>query len=167
MSNEGGPGTALSRRLGYLLKHAQQELTELTTKALAPFGIDGRELGVLLVIADREPPSQLQVAQRLGVDRTTMVSLLDTLEEKGLVSRHPDAEDRRRNVVELTEAGRDTLRRGTRASDEAERAFLAPLTSQDGEHLRKSLQAIVGQPGSRDALCGRFEQPDGGIEFLG
>jgi DNA-binding MarR family transcriptional regulator len=146
VSNDGGPGPELSRRLGYLLKHAQQELAELTTKALAPLGIDGRELGVLIVLAGHEPASQLQVAQRLSVDRTTMVALLDTLEEKGLVSRHPDAEDRRRNVVELTDAGRDTLRRGTRASDEAERAFLAPLSSPDGEHLRNSLHAIVSHP---------------------
>ena len=146
MSNDGEPCPELSRRLGYLLKHAQQQLSELTTKALAPFGIDGRELGVLLVLADHEPTSQLRVSQRLSVDRTTMVALLDTLEDKGLVSRHPDAGDRRRNVVELTDAGRGALRRGTKASDEAERAFLAPLSSQAAEHLRASLQAIVSHP---------------------
>jgi DNA-binding MarR family transcriptional regulator len=152
VSNDGRPGPELSRRLGYLLKHAQQELTELTTKALAPFGIDGRDLGVLLVLGGREPASQLQVAQLLGVDRTTMVTLLDTLEDKGLVSRHPDAEDRRRNVVELTGTGRDALRRATRASDEAERAFLAPLSSQDGEHLRNSLHGHRDPSGPQELL---------------
>lgn len=80
-----------------------------------------------------------------------MVTLLDTLEDKGLVSRHPDAEDRRRNVVELTDAGRDALRRAARASDEAERAFLAPLSSQDGEHLRNSLRSIVTHPDRRNS----------------
>lgn len=97
-------------------------LEGLYAKALAPFGIDARELGVLLLLAGHEPASQQQAAKRLGVDRTTMVAVLDTLQAKGLVSRHPDAEDRRRNVVELTDAGRETLRHATRASDDAERA---------------------------------------------
>jgi DNA-binding MarR family transcriptional regulator len=148
MSSTDGPGPELSRRLGYLLKHAQLQMTELTTKALTPYGIDGRELGVLLVLADGEPTSQQQAAQRLGIDRTTMVAMLDTLEDKGLVARHPDANDRRRNVVELTEAGQDTLRRATEASDAAEREFLAPLSPQAARQLRNSLHTIVSHPDS-------------------
>ncbi|MET0233783.1 MAG: MarR family transcriptional regulator [Kibdelosporangium sp.] len=151
MSRTEGPGPELSGRLGYLLKHAQLQMTELLTKALAPYGIDGRELGVLLVLAGREPASQQQAAQRLGIDRTTMVAMLDTLEGKGLVSRHPDADDRRRNVVELTEAGQSTLRQATEASDAAEREFLAPLSPQIAQHLRNSLQTIVTRPQNPDA----------------
>jgi DNA-binding MarR family transcriptional regulator len=78
-----------------------------------------------------------------------MVALLDALEGKGLVSRRPHADDRRRNVVEVTKAGQDTLRRAAEASDEAERAFLAPLSSQAAQHLRDSLQAIVARPGGQ------------------
>ncbi len=119
---------------------------ELNEEALAPCGIDGRELGILLVIAGHEPGSQQQAAQRLGIDRTSMVARLDALEDKGLVSRHPHAEDRRRNVVELTDAGWDTVRRATKASEGAEATLLAPLTDQDGERLRRALQAILGLP---------------------
>jgi DNA-binding MarR family transcriptional regulator len=134
----------MSSRLGYLFKHAGMRLAELNEKALAPYGIDARELGILLLLAGHEPASQQQAAQRLGVDRTTMVALLDTLEAKGLVSRHPHTEDRRRNVVELTTVGQETLRRATKASDDAERVLLAPLSPQDGRHLRDVLQLIVG-----------------------
>src|ERR1700744_1201527 len=102
MSSDSGPGPEMSSRLGYLFKHAGMRLAELNEKALAPYGIDARELGILLLLAGHEPASQQQGAQRLGVDRITMVALLDTLEAKGLVSRHPHTEDRRRNVVELT-----------------------------------------------------------------
>ena len=146
-----GPGPELSRRLGYLLKHAQLLMAELNAKALAPYGLNGREVAVLLVIADREPTSQQQAAQRLGIDRTTMVAMLDTLEGKGLVSRHPDADDRRRNVVELTDAGKDTLRRAAKASDDAERQFLAPLSAQAAEQLRESLQALVFHPDNQSS----------------
>lgn len=118
-------------------------MTELNDRALAPYGIDGRDLGALIALTGRDPSSQLQAARRLGIDRTTMVALLDTLETKGLVVRRPLAGDRRRNVVELTEAGQETLRRATEASDEAERALLAPLSAAAAQRLRETLHTIV------------------------
>jgi DNA-binding MarR family transcriptional regulator len=138
-----GPGPELTSRLGYLLKHAQMRLAGLTAAALTPYGLTGRELAVLLVVADGEPTSQQEAARRLGVDRTTMVALFDALEDKGLVARHPDAADRRKNVVELTDAGRSTLRGATDAADQAERDFLAPLTEPAARQLRAGLQTLI------------------------
>lgn len=143
MPNEQGPGAAVSGRLGYLLKHTGMRLQELSDQALAPFGITPHELPVLILIASHAPASQQQAAQRLGIDRTSMVALLDTLEAKGLVVRQPDTADRRRNVVELTDTGQDVLRRATLASDAAERELLGPLSEEDAQHLRDALRAIV------------------------
>ena len=137
------PAPELIDRLGYLLKHAQLMLAEHTADALRPYGISGRELAVLLVLDGREPASQQQAAGRLGIDRTTMVAFVDTLENKGLVERHPDANDRRRNVVVLTTAGQDTLRDASRASDEAERRFLAPLAESAAKQLKGSLRKVI------------------------
>ncbi len=143
MSNDEGPGPGVTRRLGYLLKHAQLRMAELSEQALAPFGVNGRELAVLNVLMGREPASQHEAARRLGIDRTTMVTLLDTLERKGLVSRHPHADDRRRNVVELTEIGHETVVKANAAAEVAESALLEPLNRADRQQLRESLQAIV------------------------
>ena len=111
----------LSTRLTYLLKRALVELEDLHAEHLAPVGISGRELGVLLLLdGRRDAPSQQQAAGRLGVDRTTMVGLVDALEAKGLVARRANAEDRRRNVLELTEDGHTTLARAVSASNKAE-----------------------------------------------
>ena len=146
MSIDSGPGPAVSRRLGYLFKHAEMRMEQLNSEALAPFHIDARELGILLVIAGHEPGSQQQAAQRLGIDRTSMVARIDALEDKGLVSRHPHAEDRRRNLVQLTGAGRDTVRRATEASARAEATLLASLTPLQAQRLREALQAVVAPP---------------------
>ena len=144
-SRPGGADAAdlLADRLGYLLKHAQQQLWTVSAAALKPFGISGRELAVLIVLADAEPASQQQAAQRLGVDRTTMVALLDALETIGLVARRPHAHDRRRNIVELTGTGRETLRAATAASDAAEQRFLAPLDPADARRLKESLRLLI------------------------
>src|ERR1700760_742105 len=140
MSNGEQPAPELTDSLGYLLKHAHLRLSEQTGKALALWGIDAKELGILVVIAGPEPLSQQQVAQRLGVDRTTMVAMLDALEGKGIVSRHPQAGGRGRNVVELTEAGRGTFRSSLKARDGAERGYLSSLAGPDARPPRPSLK---------------------------
>jgi DNA-binding MarR family transcriptional regulator len=139
------PATELTGRLGFLLKHAQQRLYELTGAALAPYGISGRELSVLLVLDALGPTSQQDAARRLGVDRTTMVALIDALEAKSVVVRRPYEEDRRRNVVGFTEHGYELFTRARAASDEAERRFLDPLALDDAgaELLRAQLRALI------------------------
>src|SRR6266566_2352485 len=138
-----GPPAELAGRLAYLLKHAQLGLAGLTAGALEPYGVSGRELAVLTVLAGDEPASQQQAARRLGVDRTTMVALIDTLEAKGLVRRHAHAEDRRRNVVELTAAGHGTLDQAGQAAEDAERRFLAPLSPREAQRLKAALLALL------------------------
>jgi DNA-binding MarR family transcriptional regulator len=130
-------------RLHYLLKHAQLRLGELTAPALASFGLSGRQCAVLMAVDERTPLSQQQVAERMGVDRTTMVALIDELEGKGLVQRRPDPVDRRKNVVALTEAGRGTAEAATRAVAEAERRFLAPLSDDEAAAFRAALRSTA------------------------
>lgn len=143
MSNDGGVGPQLGARLIYLLKHAFLDLEDLHTENLAPTGVTARELAVLLLLDGREPESQQQAAARLRVDRTTMVSLLDALEGKGLVARQADPRDRRRNVIGLTDTGRRALAQATTASDEAERRFLGELSQTDARHLRDLLRRVT------------------------
>ncbi len=126
--------------LGYLLKHAHLRFATLTDEALEPFGIDGKDFGALRVLARREPMSQLEVARTLRIDRTTMVALLDALERKGIVSRRPDPTDRRKNVVELTESGREAFDAAEVAYAGVESAFLAGV---DGQQFRRTLQTLL------------------------
>lgn len=147
----GGLAREPSSRLGYLLKQAWLSLGELTAAALEPYGVDGRELAVLLTLSGREPASQQQAARSLGVDRTTMVALLDALERKGLVARHPDAEDRRRNIVGLTASGADTMRHAAAAASSAESRFLEPLASADAQQFKQALRALVTADAGRQA----------------
>ena len=139
-----GPSEALASRLGYLLKHAQQRLVQAAGPAMEPYGIDGRELAVLTVLAADYPLSQHEAAERLGVDRTTMVALVDDLEAKGLVERHRSQQDRRKNIVQLTEAGTRCLDGAGRARDEVEREFLAPLGDELGRQFLRALQILAG-----------------------
>lgn len=137
---------ALASRLGYLLKHAQQRLAQAAEPVMLPFGIDGRELAVLTVLAAEIPLSQQEAAERLSVDRTTMVALVDALEAKGLAGRHRSPEDRRKNIIELTPAGHDCLRGASKARDEIEREFLAPLGDELSQQFIRALQIVASRP---------------------
>jgi DNA-binding MarR family transcriptional regulator len=143
MAKRGETETQTRRRLAYLLKHAERRMSELHVEALSPLDIHARDLGVLLAIASNEPTSQQQIAQRMGVDRTTMVAIIDALEAKGLIARRPDSEDRRRNVVELTSAGQEILQAGISASDGAEAKLLAPLSPEENLQLRDLLARVI------------------------
>ncbi len=142
----GGVPEDLGDRLGYLLKHVQLAFGEVSARALVRLGITGRELAVLIVLGTGEPTSQQGAAGRLGVDRTTMVDLIDGLESKRLVSRRPDPDDRRRNLVLLTAAGRQVLDAGRSASAAAEREFLAPLDRQEADSFRGMLRRLLTPP---------------------
>jgi DNA-binding MarR family transcriptional regulator len=137
------PAAARPARLGYLLKHAHLGFAALSAAALEPYGIDARELATLAILGGPDLLSQQEVAHRLGIDRTTMVALIDGLERKDLVQRRPHPEDRRKNIVELTAAGRDTLTGAGEAADDAERDFLEPLGKAGAERFRQALRVLL------------------------
>ncbi|GAA2329075.1 MarR family transcriptional regulator [Streptomyces cuspidosporus] len=146
MTRDAPPPEVLSSRLGYLLKHAYLRLGEESARALAPHGIDGRELAVLAVLDADDELSQLEAAGKLGVDRTTMVALVDALEGKELVERRRSPQDRRKNIVRLTPIGRERLRDAEVARQEMERRFLAPLSDSDATLLVRALRSLVSAP---------------------
>jgi DNA-binding MarR family transcriptional regulator len=133
--------------LGYLLKHAHLALEQRTDAALADLGITARDLGVLRVIAGGEARSQQEVAAVLGVDRTSMVALIDSLERSGIVARRPSEQDRRRNVVELTDGGWDLFRRAEDRYAEAELVFTSALGNAGTAELRRALRIVLGGDG--------------------
>ncbi|WP_295121864.1 MarR family winged helix-turn-helix transcriptional regulator [uncultured Leifsonia sp.] len=129
--------------LGPLVKKVHLRLLELSDEALAPSGFDRREYAVLRALIPHEPLSQQALAALLGVDQTTMVAVIDSLEAKQAVTRRPDPADRRRNAIEATPAGRAAFRRAEHDFLAAERAFLAPLGDAGAERFRAALHTLL------------------------
>jgi DNA-binding MarR family transcriptional regulator len=133
----------LTSRIGYLLKHAQLRFQEIQRDALTPLSLDGRLLAVLVTAEHAGPCQQLRLAEKLEVDRTTMVDLIDRLEASGFVERHPDPDDRRARLIHLTPRGRKALAAGIAASEEVEARFLAALSAADQRTFRRTLGNLV------------------------
>jgi DNA-binding MarR family transcriptional regulator len=145
-SSEESPPAVLARRMGFLLKHAQLRYQAIQQPALAPFDLDGRRLAVLVLLDAEGPSLQARLSERLGVDRTTMVALIDSLEAIGLVNRRRDPVDRRGHRVGMTAAGAEVLGRALDAVDAVERDFLLPLSREERAQFQSLLARLVLDP---------------------
>ncbi|SDM63887.1 MarR family winged helix-turn-helix transcriptional regulator [Nonomuraea jiangxiensis] len=103
---------------------------------------------VLSALDDFGPATQRLIGDRLGLDPSDMVRLMDDLIGARLAERERDPADRRRYQVTLTSAGRAALERARRVIADVERDTLAPLTADEREQLRGlALKLFTRQPG--------------------
>ncbi len=126
-------------------------MDEATERELAQLSVNGREFAVLTLVDAEGAASQQRLAGRIGVDRTTMVALIDALEEKRLVRRRRDPSDRRAYIVEATPAGRKTLQGALKAVKLAEQQALASLTATEAAAFKQTLQRLAHAPPTLDA----------------
>jgi DNA-binding MarR family transcriptional regulator len=136
--------TFLLKRLGFAAKDRSHEAFEGT-------GLNAFHFAVMALLEEDPRETQAAIADALGYDRSHIVRLLDELEERDLVVRKRDPEDRRRHVVKLTPEGRKMLTKLRAIVDRLEQDFLAPL----GERERAELQALLQRLASyHDPRCG-------------
>ncbi|RJS94054.1 MarR family winged helix-turn-helix transcriptional regulator [Salinisphaera sp. Q1T1-3] len=126
-------------RLPYLLSRAYLRQLDLFARHTAAFGISGREYAVMLLLEAHEKLWQSQIAEALGLDRTTVTYLVDGLETHGWAARERDPNDRRAYVISLTAAGQQTLVDIGPAVQRAKAEMLAPLNDTEQEQLRALL----------------------------
>ena len=118
--------------------------------ALGSVGLTPALFALLNVIGARKGAIQQELGSALGIDRSTMVSLIDQLESAGLATRRPSATDRRAREIGITAKGRRLLERARGLISETEDEVLAGLTTKErGELvglLRRALESAPTQP---------------------
>lgn len=137
--------------LGYLLRRIWMlggQVSETCAHAGDESGHSARlrlkELAVLQLLGAQGPASQQELADRLAINRSMMVKVIDGLEQDGFVLRIRDRKDRRRYALEVTDAG-STRATALRAwSRTIETALLAPL----GGHQRRRVVALLAMLGA-------------------
>jgi len=133
-------------RLGYACKGRAVE--EFESLGFSPY-----HYSVLAVLSEGERETQGTIADALGVDRSQLVGLLDWLEERGLIERHRDPNDRRRHTVKLTAAGKRQLAEFRSTIKQVEEDILAPLDPESRETLHKLLLRLAGHQDPRYAAA--------------
>jgi MarR family transcriptional regulator, lower aerobic nicotinate degradation pathway regulator len=135
----------LAESTGWLLTDAAREITLKLEEALKGTGLRWRDYGVLAVLEADGPLSQQEIGRRLAVDRSTMVHVIDVLEQQGLVVRSRDRADRRAYSIELTGPGRTLLIEVLHPlTAQVHSGVMGRLSHEDRAHLDRILAQLAG-----------------------
>lgn len=129
--------------IGYRLRLAQQAVFREFERSVGALGITPGRAGMLLLIESNPGLSQSRLAEAIGLDRSTLVPILDDLEKRDLVERRPGV-DRRTNGLALTAAGRRFLVSLKRQVSEHEDRIAARLSPKEREQLIELLARLAG-----------------------
>ena len=144
---------SLQRRLGAVLAWAAENAQEVADRALEPLGLNVKHFGVMTFLRHETEPdpergslSQQAIGERLRIDRTTMVALIDELERAGYVKRERNPDDRRAYVIRLTAAGRRAHARAEKAVDEHALQFFGQISEPERQELHRLLARLIERP---------------------
>src|SRR3954471_22250336 len=116
--------------------------TRIST-ALESIGLTPASFGLLNVLGAREGAMQQELGAAMGIDPSTMVALIDSLESAGLAKRKPHPKDRRARMVAITPKGRRTLERGRALAAQVEDEVLGGLRSAERKELLKLMRRAL------------------------
>ena len=133
----------LSHSAGYLMNYNARIIRERLESALLPLHLSLRELGIMRILESEGPLLQNELGKRQGIDRTSVVQLIDQLEKREFVQRAQNRDDRRSKFLFLTPRGRKTLSQALRLVEKEQRIFLAPLAPQEWETMRLLLLKLL------------------------
>lgn len=139
---DAGVAYVLEEQIGFLLRLAIQRhygiFHELMVADLTP-----AQFACLVKLSDDGAQSQNRLGRLIALDTATIKGVVDRLVNAGLVETSIDARDRRRNVVELTQRGRDTVTAAKTQGRQITERTLAPLTAQERERLLRLLRKLT------------------------
>jgi DNA-binding MarR family transcriptional regulator len=142
--------TVLHDDVGHVLAGAAQALGSHELVALNELGLDLRSYGVLALAAEASL-GQLEISDLTGIDRSTVVVVVDRLVEAGLVTRRQCSRDRRIRIVEPTERGRRLAADAVQRVRAIEAEFLSPLDEAERAAFLGFVRRIATGPLGRPA----------------
>lgn len=119
-------------------------IAEIYDQESRAIGLTSQQARLLFILAE-EPANMLGLSNALKVQKSTMTSLIDRMEELELLTRAPDAADRRRLVVEITPLGAQKSKDFWIGMRAAVTQLIAPLNEVESGALARLLSVILGE----------------------
>src|SRR5437773_2466743 len=126
-----------------LINRVRVELIDALDRELSQFDISAAQLIVLASVANKEADSASGLCKSISYDPGAMTRMIDRLEQKGLVRRLPNAEDRRATNLEITTAGRALYPQLLAAKEAVAAQFLRGFSADEVRTLESLLNRML------------------------
>ncbi|MDJ0347297.1 MarR family transcriptional regulator [Streptomyces sp. H10-C2] len=130
--------------LGELFARITRRLIDAERQLLSAHRLTMWEYIAMSQLARSPAPTQLALAQAIEYDKTRLITILDSLERRGILTREPDPADRRARIVRLTPAGEQLLAAARSDIRTMESALLGPLDPAERDVLLAVLPRLTG-----------------------
>jgi len=131
--------------VGYQLRMAQIALFRDFAQGPGGENVTPGLFGVLVIIEANPDLKQSELAHATHLDRSTVVTVIDNLQRRGLVERRVALHDRRSNAIRLTASGSALLRKLKRQVSQHERRLLQNFSATERETFLALLQKVFPQ----------------------
>lgn len=147
-----------SNSIGFMLSKVGAAVAAKFGKLVGEFGLVPRQFFVLNLISQHEGESQQAIAESIGVAKSQMVAVVDELEEKKLLERRINPNDRRQHALYLTKAGLKLRDRTLAAAVELEEYLRSALTKNEADVLVSALQKLATLDGTPMTVHGALAE---------
>ena len=135
----------LPELVGFQLRMAQIALFRDFSQGLGGEDVTPGLFGVLVIIEANPDLKQSELARATQLDRSTVVTVIDNLERRGLVERRASLHDRRSNAIRLTEAGTALLRKLKRQVSAHEKRLVQNFSAAERASFIALLRKVFPQ----------------------
>ena len=132
-----------ARSPGYLANHLARLFAHHLATAIAPIGLAPAQFMTLLELWDRDGRTQADLVERLDVEQATMANTLRRMERDGLITRTPHPDDRRSQLISLTEKARSLEAPAKAAADVVNQRAVSDISSGAADQLIELMKTAV------------------------
>jgi DNA-binding MarR family transcriptional regulator len=151
-TNSSRPGRPPGPGVAFTLAQLGAYATDLFARRVNQLGLSPAQAGFLRMVAAVPGRSQKELAEDLGMPPSRFVPFADELDQKGLIERRKNPDDRRLHALYLTEAGRRLLGEVAKAGMAHEQQVCAGLSPDEHDQLLDLLLRIAGTQGLKDGV---------------
>lgn len=134
---------AMTHNVARLISRVKLEVMEALDREFAEYDISAAQAIVLTFLANGEADSAAGLCKGISYDPGAMTRMVDRLEQKGLVRRRPNPDDRRTMNLELTAEGNALFPKVAATKDAVQRRFLRGFSDAEVDSLVNLLQRMV------------------------
>ena len=133
----------LEKHLGYCLYKAAIKFRTMIDSMMYDEGVIAPQFGMLTILKNSDGLNQINLGQQMGIDKATIVKLIDGLEKLGYVVRVSSETDRREKLLTVTPKGLKFLDKILPRMKQLEAEFLKPLSTEEKQILIEAVPKLM------------------------